>query len=1496
MPENNNLNQVLAREGPDGLALIEKTGGNSSDPPDYIFREINPALERLTGFSREHLIGQKASRIELPLCGEKLTWDFFLKELENNGENASPVEFFTSSNQWLQMDVLAVKKDFMTVILRDITEFKEKELALEKKAKKYQSLVENSNDALYIHDFDGNILEVNENACRHLKYSREEMLEKNLRDINSEEENQKMPRRLKTLQKEGRIQFTGDFCCKDGSLISGEVSSRVVSYNDRGTIQSLARDITQRRENERAIMEKSHIIQRLNEAIVAQAGAGDYEDLIDLILTQLQGHTGAVLAAFSEYSPEKKALISRNIKTDHKLLEMVKKIGGPKILNVETPVGPDLYKEIVSSVVGCRPTLTAATQGAIPESISTAIQKITGIRQMVGLAHLENEELYGVSILGLKEQNPELSTEFLESYAHISAISLRRKKAEARLRDNEKKYRSLIENLNEVVYRVDLEGRIEYLSPNIEAITGYSFQELKGRKFIDLIPPGDGTRRKRVCSRVLEGTNEPVQFPFLKKDGSLHWVKTRAQKREEEGRVVGAQGVLTDITNIKKRDKKIQEQKSKVEALNLFARSLMHLQTEQEIYEATVEAARSILNFSYAFVGIKEGDRIVYRATSLQEDIKSYPLNRGIIGKTLRTGKSFVADDIQNHPEASPRKKSYRSGLSVPLGNIGVFQACSDQLAAFDDEDLHMVELMIGHSLEALQRVQSQQELQASEERNRALVEALPDLMFLFDKEGRTIDYKAGQEGRLLVPPSSFLHQPLHKALPPELAELTGEKLEQAFQTGELQTYEYQLNIKGEIREFESRMLPCGEDKALAIVRDITDNKKREKELAESEARARKQRQALGQLVLEDEIVRGDVEGALQKITRILTDTLAVERAGIWVPGEKSGQLRCLALYEASSGQFYRGETRPAESVPGYLEAILKDSSVLSGDQKDDGGQDLLKEIYLKPLGLTAMMDGEVIEDKLTGIICLENKGEPRRWHPDEEAFVSTIASLIAQVFLNDDRKKAYEALRASEERLKSIITVSNTGAWEYHYDLDYLWCSPEYFSMLGHDPEDFPMERCSNLQKTWLDFIHPDDRKRAAEKFASYLENPEGMYENYFRLKHKKGNWVWVWSRGQTLRDQEGNPTNLTVGTHIDITESKEAEEKLRYMSFHDSLTDTYNRAFLEEEMRRLDTERQLPISIIMADVNGLKLVNDTYGHSQGDEMLKLTTRTLKKCCREEDIIARWGGDEFVILLPLTSLEKTQKICKRIISVCSREYVGDIPLSISLGVGSKERKSKDLYEVLKEAEDSMYKHKLTISRSARNAALDALLKTLAAKSFETEIHTRRMQEIAHKIGLKLGLAESELSRLSLLITLHDIGKINISEEILTKEGPLNSAEWEIMKRHPASGYRIAQAMPEFAHVAQDILAHHEKWDGSGYPRGLEGRDIPLLARITAIADAYEVMSNGRPYKEPLSRGEIINEFKNCSGGQFDPKLVEIFLGVMEEDRERTGSPDPGKK
>ncbi len=347
-------------------------------------------------------------------------------------------------------------------------------------------------------------------------------------------------------------------------------------------------------------------------------------------------------------------------------------------------------------------------------------------------------------------------------------------------------------------------------------------------------------------------------------------------------------------------------------------------------------------------------------------------------------------------------------------------------------------------------------------------------------------------------------------------------------------------------------------------------------------------------------------------------------------------------------------------------------------------------------------------------------------------------------------------------------------------------------------------------------------------------------------------------------------------------ITHRKEMEGKNRYLNFHDRLTGLYNRSYFMEEMKRLDSRNNLPLIIMMGDINGFKLVNDALGTEEGDRLLKLLASVLQRSCRSQDLIARWGGDEFIILLPAAGETEASEIGNRIQENYQELADKDLPISISIGWATKNHPSEEMEGVIQQAADSMYSHKLLENKSTRGNILKILLYTLGEKSNETEKHTLRAQRMALEMGEVLELTDQELNDLSLLISLHDIGKITVPEKILTKSGRLTEEEWEIIKTHPRVGHNIALASGDFAGIAKAILSHHEWWDGSGYPQGLQGEEIPLISRIAAIVDAFDVMTNGRPYKEPMSQQEALEEIRCCAGTQFDPRLAETFIGMMK--------------
>jgi len=370
-----------------------------------------------------------------------------------------------------------------------------------------------------------------------------------------------------------------------------------------------------------------------------------------------------------------------------------------------------------------------------------------------------------------------------------------------------------------------------------------------------------------------------------------------------------------------------------------------------------------------------------------------------------------------------------------------------------------------------------------------------------------------------------------------------------------------------------------------------------------------------------------------------------------------------------------------------------------------------------------------------------------------------------------------------------------------------------------------------------------------------------------------------------ETLKTPFYNPQGEVVGLigiSRDISGRKQKEEEILYLNYHDVLTDLYNRTFFDEEMKRLDIEAMLPSSIIIGDINGLKLINDVFGHAEGDKLLIEIANILKRCCNAGEIIARTGGDEFSILLPHTDNKETKKIFDSIQKACEEHATKSgeevYYTSISLGYATKTHSEELFDNVVKEAEENMYRRKLLESRSLHSSIISSIRTTMFEKSDETEKHAERLANLSKKLGRALGLTEEDLVSLELVSTLHDIGKISVDQNILNKNGALSKAEWIELKEHPEVGYRIAQTVPELRRISEYILSHHEQWDGEGYPQKLAGENIPLLSRIVSIVDSFDAMTQDRAYRKAMSRERAIEEIRKNAGTQFDPQIAKIFI------------------
>ncbi len=383
-------------------------------------------------------------------------------------------------------------------------------------------------------------------------------------------------------------------------------------------------------------------------------------------------------------------------------------------------------------------------------------------------------------------------------------------------------------------------------------------------------------------------------------------------------------------------------------------------------------------------------------------------------------------------------------------------------------------------------------------------------------------------------------------------------------------------------------------------------------------------------------------------------------------------------------------------------------------------------------------------------------------------------------------------------------------------------------------------------------------------------------------------------------------------------------AQEELLHMeqvALTDPLTGLPNHRTMmdqiEEELARCQRTRE-SCAVVFIDLDHFKHINDTWGHRAGDAVLREASSRLKEYSRQGDVVGRYGGEEFVMLLSNTNLQAAKQAAERFRVALAEEpcivEVGkdmpdenSIPFTASIGVAVYGEHGTTREALIEAADRAMYNAKQTgrnqVCLAGEETALASQVlaamsqgqftetigvKTLAAVATihdgKTSAHARRMVRLAEETARRLGRSEEEIHLVRLAALFHDIGKIGIPDTILHKSGPLTEEEWTVMRRHPVLGQRILEQVGGlFELLSHIVVAHHEHWDGRGYPHGLAQNAIPLGARILTVVDSYDAMTSERPYRKPLSDTHARAELQRGAGSQYDPQVVEVFLCVLDE-------------
>jgi diguanylate cyclase (GGDEF)-like protein/PAS domain S-box-containing protein/putative nucleotidyltransferase with HDIG domain len=527
------------------------------------------------------------------------------------------------------------------------------------------------------------------------------------------------------------------------------------------------------------------------------------------------------------------------------------------------------------------------------------------------------------------------------------------------------------------------------------------------------------------------------------------------------------------------------------------------------------------------------------------------------------------------------------------------------------------------------------------------------------------------------------------------------------------------------------------------------------------------------------------------------------------------------------------------------------------------------------------------------------------------------------------DYKKALKKLQISEERYKELFENANDAIFIADPKTGQLLdANKQAEKLIGRPKEE--------IRKMHQSQLHPEDkREHYIEQFKKDVQvKSTQIHESEVISKDGKIIPVAISASVIQIDNKE-----VIQGIFTDLSELKRLEEEKKQAersSLIDFHTQLYNYRYLQ---RRLTTEFSaakrylIPLSLIMIDIDYFKSINDTYGHQFGDEVLRQFAKLLLDNARESDIVCRFGGEEFIIILPNTDRLGSKRFAgrlQRIIKDYNFKSITSkysVKLKVSMGLVSypedgmktssalldcadkaladaKEKASGSIRLYCEVGQDEIFgsiieeaaKQRIEIlrrkfanlSRRMNQTIMEsvyALAKTVGARDDYTERHSEEMAEYVSKIAKRLSLTNEEIENIRNGAMLHDIGKIGIKDEILLKPVKLTEKELKEVRKHPEIGADIIRQVHFLKNVVPIILYHHERYDGFGYGSGLRGEEIPIGARIIAIVDTYQALISDRPYRGAYSKKEAVKIVRDGAGSFFDPKIVEVFLDILKQEK-----------
>jgi PAS domain S-box-containing protein/diguanylate cyclase (GGDEF)-like protein/putative nucleotidyltransferase with HDIG domain len=521
-------------------------------------------------------------------------------------------------------------------------------------------------------------------------------------------------------------------------------------------------------------------------------------------------------------------------------------------------------------------------------------------------------------------------------------------------------------------------------------------------------------------------------------------------------------------------------------------------------------------------------------------------------------------------------------------------------------------------------------------------------------------------------------------------------------------------------------------------------------------------------------------------------------------------------------------------------------------------------------------MQGEVISSDEDPFFRANGNLEYARWEcrPWFE-LDGSVGGIIVYTELITQQKRISDELRVSRERYKSIFDNSPIAIALIESETGrYIEVNEEHCRITGRTAEEL-------VNMRWQDLTYSDDIE-LDEQYMTKLRSKEiDKFSIKKRYVKSDGEIIWV---SITVSDYYQSNRKCHLAMIIDINEEMKRQAQVDFLSSHDALTGLFNRKYAEDFLTAANENNQMPLVLMMLDVNGLKLINDAFGQGRGDSLLVTVAEIIRGLELPFGSVAvRLGGDEFAIIMPQTSDHEAEIVRQKLIEAVGRCDMDEVVLSVSAGYAATEIILPDVYELYRQAEDRMNRYKLSEGSSMRSRTIDLIMNSLLEKNQRELAHSRRVSEISVQIAHQLELPMETVRKIRIAGLMHDIGKIGIPDSVLNKPARLNPEEWNEIKKHSEKGYKILSSANEFSEIADYVLQHHKHWDGSGYPQGLSGDHIKLEARIIALADAYDAMTSDRSYREAMDANDAKEEISRCSGSQFDPLVAQAFLSMSKD-------------